>query len=106
MFTLTVQAAGTNTPPTISAIGAQTVVSGHSTAAIPFTIGDAQTAAASLTLSKSSSSTTLVPTANIVFGGSGASRTVTVTPAAGQTGSAQITVTVSDGTNTASSAFN
>ena len=45
----------------------------------------------------SSSNTTLVPTANIVFGGSGASRTVTVTPAANQSGTATITVTVTDG---------
>lgn len=106
-FTLTVQPSGSsNTPPTISAIASQTVASGRATAAIPFTIGDAQVSAANLTLSKSSSSTTLVPTANIVFGGSGANRTVTVTPAAGQSGTATITVTVSDGTLTASSSFN
>ena len=48
-------------------------------------------------MSGSSSNTTLVPNANVVFGGSGASRTVTVTPATGQTGTAVITVTVSDG---------
>jgi hypothetical protein len=50
----------------------------------------------SLTVSGSSNNTTLVPNANIVFGGSRANRTVTVTPAANQTGSAT-TVTVSDG---------
>ena len=33
-------------------------------------------------MSGSSSNTTLVPNGNIVFGGSGANRTVTVTPAA------------------------
>jgi hypothetical protein len=104
-FNVTVQPPAPNTPPTISAIGSQTVASGQATAAIPFTIGDAETAAANLTLSKSSSSTTLVPTANIVFGGSGASRTVTVTPAVGKSGTATITVTVSDGTNTVNSAF-
>jgi hypothetical protein len=43
-----------------------------------------------------SSNTTLVPLANIVFGGSGANRTVTVTPAANQFGTANITVTVQD----------
>ena len=62
-----------------------------------FTVGDVETAAGSLTVSGSSSNTTLVPNGNIVFGGSGANRTVTVTPAAGQTGTATITVTVSDG---------
>ena len=56
-------------------------------------------------MSKSSNNTTLVPNANIVLGGSGANRTVTVTPAANQTGSATITITVSDGTNSASDSF-
>ena len=45
----------------------------------------------------SSSNTALVPNANIVFGGSGASRTVTVTPAANQNGTATISLSVSDG---------
>ena len=50
--------------------------------------------------------TTLVPDANIVFGGAGANRTVTVTPAANQIGGPiTITVTVSDGTATASDTF-
>ena len=60
-------------------------------------MGDVETAAGSLTVSGSSSNPTLVPNGNIVFGGSGANRTVTVTPAANQTGTATITVTVSDG---------
>ena len=47
-----------------------------------------------------------MPNANIVFGGSGASRTVTVTPAANQNGSANITVTVTDAdTGTATTTF-
>ena len=56
-------------------------------------------------MSGSSSNTTLVPNGNIVFGGSGANRTVTVTPAANQSGTATITVTVSDGALTASDTF-
>ena len=94
-----------NSAPTISDIAAQTITEGGNTGAIAFTIGDAQLAASSLTLSGSSSNTTLVPNANIVFGGSGANRTVTVTPASSQTGTATITVTVSDGALTASDAF-
>ena len=94
-----------NTAPTISDIAAQTITEGNNTGAIAFTIGDAQTAAGSLTLSGSSSNTTLVPNANIVFGGSGANRTVTVTPASSQTGTATITVTVSDGSLSASDTF-
>ena len=38
----------------------------------------------------------LIPPANIVFGGSGTNRTVTVTPAAGLQGSTTITITVSN----------
>ena len=55
-----------------------------------------ETPAASLTVAGASSNTALVPLANIVFGGSGASRTVTVTPAANQSGAATITLTVTD----------
>ncbi|MBI1875987.1 MAG: tandem-95 repeat protein, partial [Acidobacteria bacterium] len=102
-FTLTVTAV--NDTPTISDIANQTIDEDHATGALGFTVGDQETAAASLTVSGSSSNTTLVPTANIVFGGSGASRTVTVTPAADQNGSATITVTVSDGAASASDTF-
>jgi formylglycine-generating enzyme required for sulfatase activity len=94
-----------DTAPTISDIAAQTTTEGGNTGALAFTIGDAQTPASSLTLSGSSSNTTLVPYANIVFGGSGANRTATVTPASSQTGTATITVTVSDGSLTASDTF-
>ena len=48
-------------------------------------------------MSGSSSNPTLVPAASIVFGGSGANRTVRITPATNQNGTATITVTVSDG---------
>ena len=54
------------------------------------------------TLTGTSSNTTLVPNANIVFGGSGASRTVTVTPTPNQSGSAVITITDSLSTETGS----
>ena len=69
---------------------------------VAFTVGDVETAAGSLTVTGTSSNAALVPNANIVFGGSGANRTVTVTPAANQNGTATITVTVSDGALTAS----
>ena len=94
-----------NTAPTISSISNQSTTQNTATSAIAVTIGDAETAAASLTLSGTSSNTTLVPNANITFGGSAASRTVTVTPATNQTGSATITVTVSDGALTTNAVF-
>ena len=96
---------GPDTPPTISNIPDQTIFQNSSTGPIPFTVGDAQVAAANLQLSAASSNPGLVPNGNIVFGGSGANRTVTVTPAAGQTGTATITVTVNDGPNNTSTNF-
>lgn len=102
-FTFTVNPI--NDPPTISALANQAVVQPNSTGALSFTIGDLETAVGSLTVTRASGNTTLIPLANIVLGGSGANRTVTVTPAANQTGSTTITVTVNDGTTTANSAF-
>ena len=96
---------GPDTPPTISNIPDQTILQNSSTGPIAFTVGDAKVAAANLQLSAASSNPGLVPNGNIVFGGSGANRTVTVTPAAGQTGTATITVTVNDGPNNTSTNF-
>ena len=95
-----------DTAPTISSLGGQSIAANAVTTALALTIGDAQTAAASLTLTGTSSNSTLVPTANIVFGGAGANRTITITPAANQAGTSTITVTVSDGTLTAQTSFN
>ena len=94
-----------NDAPTISNITDQTTAMNTVTAPIAFTVGDVETAAGSLTVSGVSSNTTLVPTGNIVLGGSGASRTVTIIPANTQSGTATITVTVSDGSLTASDTF-
>ena len=102
-FAVTVTAA--NDPPTISDVADQTVAEDTATAALPFTVGDVETAAASLVVTGSSSNLALVPDANIVLGGSGAARTVTVTPAANQSGTATITLTVSDGTDTVTDTF-
>ena len=81
---------GSNTAPTISALAAQTVAEDTGTGALAITVGDAETAAGSLTLTGATTNSTLVPVANIVFGGTGANRTVTVTPAPNQSGTATI----------------
>jgi hypothetical protein len=92
-------------PPTITAIPNQVIATNTPTQPIGFVIGDPDTPITNLTLSASSDNVTLVPTANIVFGGSGTNRTVTVTPATNTAGLADITVTVSDGITNASSTF-
>jgi hypothetical protein len=87
-----------NDAPTISPIANQTIGVNGSTGALSFTIGDTETLPANLVVSGSSSNTTLVPHANIAFGGSGDARTVTVTPAPNEAGTTTITVTVRDRT--------
>jgi uncharacterized repeat protein (TIGR01451 family) len=85
-----------NTPPTVSAIGNRNINEDTTTGPVAFTVSDAQTTAGSLTVTGASSNPSLVPDGNIVFGGSGGSRTVTVTPLPNQSGSAVITVQVVD----------
>ncbi len=94
-----------NDTPTITSIAAQSIPVNTSTGSISFTIGDIETAPSSLTLTRSTSNSTLVPLSGIVFGGSGANRNVTITPAANQLGSSSVTLTVSDGALTASRTF-
>ena len=96
---------GTNQPPWISDIPDQVTMVGKPVGPITFIITDTDTLPISLTLTGQSSNTSLVPYANITFGGSGMTRTVTLTPTVGLTGTATITVTVSDGTTPVSDAF-
>ncbi|MSU64036.1 MAG: hypothetical protein EXS31_16860 [Pedosphaera sp.] len=85
--------------PTISAIGSQSTSVNVATSDIAFTVGDVQTAPSLLTVTGISSNPTLVPNlpGNITLGGSGPSRTVKITPAPNQMGTATITLTVTDG---------
>ncbi len=90
---------GTNNatlPPTISAIGSQSIQTNSTLASVPFVIGDPDSVVDSLTLSAYSSYPGLVPVANIVFGGTGAERTVQITPAANASGTATIGIIVTD----------
>ena len=96
--------AGGSLPPEISNSPDQ-LVPVNTPKTIPLVIADQDTPVTNLTLSANSSNPTLVPLSKIVFGGSGTNRTATVTPAAGQTGTAVLTLTVSDGTNSASDTF-
>ncbi|WP_235216756.1 Ig-like domain-containing protein [Archangium violaceum] len=96
-----------NDAPTISPVAHQSIPAGGSTGALAFTVGDADSAADSLTVTATSSNTALVPNdpANLVLGGSGANRTLDVIPAAGASGTTTITLSVSDGSATASTTF-
>ena len=86
-----------NVPPTITGIADQTINRNTSTGPLSFTIGDAETPVTSLVVSSNSSNPALVPNTNIVVGGTGANRTVTVTPLTNQVGTTTITLSVYDG---------
>ncbi|MES2924918.1 MAG: LamG-like jellyroll fold domain-containing protein [Verrucomicrobiota bacterium] len=91
-------------PPTISSVSNQTIPENTSTPILPVTLGDAFVPANNLVLTATSSATSLVPDANIALGGSGSSRTVTVTPLPNQSGSATITLVVNNNQPTANTA--
>ncbi|HKQ37726.1 MAG TPA: hypothetical protein VJ063_06580, partial [Verrucomicrobiae bacterium] len=103
-FVLTVN--GTPDAPTISGINDVTTDEDVATSAIPFTVGDLDTPAGNLTVTVASSNPSLIPTNRITLGGSGSARNVTFRPVTNLSGSATITLTVSDGARTASTPFN
>jgi hypothetical protein len=59
----------------------------------------------SLIVSVTSSNAAIVPDENVVLGGSGAARTLTLRPRAGATASSVITLSVSDGASVTTSSF-
>ncbi len=103
----------TNTPPTIAPSAASTFLTVPSLSGVindptdpaknfgvNFTLADAETAVANLTLTATSSNTAVVPNANLAISGTGASRNLKINPVG--VGYADVTVTVSDGINTTS----
>jgi dienelactone hydrolase len=89
-----------NTAPTMSALPNVSIVQSGTTDPITYTVNDSETAVASLTVTAASSNVSLVPIGNITLStnpGNGATRYVCVTPQANLTGSATITLTVTDG---------
>lgn len=92
-------------PPTISPLIDRVVNRNSSTPAIPIRIGDTDTPVSSISLSATSSNPQVVPVSGIVFGGSGGNRTVIISPAQGQSGMSEITITANDGKWNASSTF-
>jgi hypothetical protein len=91
----------------ISRIADVRIPPGGSSGPVGFNFGNlGATSGASLQVTASSSNPTLMPNGNLVLGGSGTNRTITVTPVAGQTGFSLITISVTDGVWTNSRSFN
>ncbi|MBF0437342.1 MAG: DUF1566 domain-containing protein [Magnetococcales bacterium] len=95
----------TDGSPKVSTIAAQTTDINTAIASIPFSIGDLQITAKDLSLSVSSSNTTLIPNGNIFLSSAGSDRVLNIIPASGQVGSANVTVTVNDGTKNTTKTF-
>lgn len=92
-------------PPTITAVS-NVVMSPNRSSSVQVTVGDADAAASSLVVSGAALDPILLPAAGIVASGSGATRTVTLTPAPGQSGVTTVTLTVTDPDgSTAAAAF-
>jgi ELWxxDGT repeat protein len=91
-----------NAAPVISPIANVTTLE-ETPVTIPFSVSDANGDA--LTLSVTSSNNDLLPPTNLVLGGTGAARTLTLTPATNQSGVATVTVGVSDGHTASYSTF-
>jgi hypothetical protein len=104
-FTVTVLPA--DTPPFISSIPRVDMVRDAAPPTVAFNVSDLETPAESLSVTAQSDNPILVPNGpgNLVFGGSGRDRTLTIIPATAETGVAPITVSVMDGTNTTKTVF-
>lgn len=84
-------------PPAIAAIMDTTIQENTGTGSIPVILSDTDTPLTNLALSAQSSNPALVPQGGILLGGSGAMRTIKLTPAPHRAGTATITLTVTDG---------
>lgn len=93
-FKVTVQPQ--NGAPSISGIGDQTIAQNSSTELIVFSLSDPNTPLDQLKLTMESSNPELAPARSAVFDGTGANRTMKITPARGRAGRATITIAVED----------
>jgi hypothetical protein len=82
--------------PTITGLMNQTVQQDSSSPVLMFQVADSDSGVGNLTVTAQSSDTNLIPAAGLVLGGSGANRTLQITPTEDSTGTATITIRVAD----------
>jgi hypothetical protein len=99
---ITVTVNATRDLPSLTRLANQVINEDSSTPAIPFTLSDRDTPLTSLEVAGSAADPTLVPATNFVFAGTGANRTIKITPALNRFGTTRITIQVRHGqvTNT------
>jgi type 1 glutamine amidotransferase len=92
-------------PPVISEIDDQSGTINNPIGPINFTVNDEDTDPNDLELSATSDNQELIPDENIVLAGTGIERSITINPTEGETGTANVTIVVSDGVNEISTSF-
>jgi VCBS repeat-containing protein len=95
--TVEITITATNDSPTVIVVAGGTCGRDDHSGTVNLTVDDVESPAAQLTLNAASSNPTLVPTGNVNFADSGADRTMTVSTIDGRSGTAVLTVTVTDG---------
>lgn len=94
-----------NTAPAISSMGDQEIDENTTLGPLNFTVGDSETDANALTVTATSGNQSLLANEDIVLGGNGTQRTITLTPKSDETGTTEITLKVSDGDKETSTSF-
>lgn len=94
-----------NTAPTLQPIPNQVWAEDTISQPITLTLSDNQTTPGALIVLADSSNPALIPPRHVVISGNGANRTLEILPLFEQTGTAVITVTVSDGLSAAAQSF-
>lgn len=82
--------------PTIAGLADQSLPQDTTTPVLNFQVNDADSGAGAVTVTATSSDPSIVPAEGIVLGGSGANRTLQITPAPEMFGSATITIRAAD----------
>ncbi len=103
--TFVVTVSPVNDSPTIRTIEPQVTDEDVALGPLPITIDDSDTELSKLQLFVLSSNNKLIPEANITLGGIENNRTVTIQPSPNLSGTSRITITVSDGSLSASTFF-
>jgi uncharacterized repeat protein (TIGR01451 family) len=103
--TVAITVTSVNDLPTISDIPDQVTTAGTPVGPILFTVGDLETDPSALLLDIDWDDLVLVAPGNAVFGGSGITRTLTITPTSGVTGVTTFTVFLDDGEDIVSDTF-
>lgn len=86
-----------NQPPSVSSVSNYVITTAQVAVTIGFQVSDPETAPENLSVRALSSNSLLVGQSGMVIGGSGANRSVTISPKPGVVGTSTITLLVSDG---------